>query len=420
MDSRSSANGLAATSDKTPATANASVRLIVARQYAKSLEEQHSNPDRVFYDGEDLQGLDPMLVALSTVDKENPRHWTKAKKWRVTVVLGAYAFFAPFASQGLAYNHNGELLNSVRLTSLLGTIFAPSLESVMEDLGETSPVRGALQIGIFLIAFALAPIFLAPLTERYGRRVVITCGNIIFIVFCLGGGFARSTGQLAVCRFFSGVGGSSSLSAYGGVLADLWGLKDRPRASAAVGGTLLLGPVLGPVCGGWISELVSWRWTCWVPAIAATVLEVIASFTYSESHVPTLLRQKRRRLMSKAPEASYYTVLEFVSDGTKNSKPVTKTLETIGRPLAYLFLDPAAALLAIYYAFVFGVLYLVIVTFQGVFGGLYGHSPGIVGIDFLSEGIGALIGMALSTWLLELVYKRQTARSQDSYKSETR
>ncbi|XWW97104.1 hypothetical protein V2A60_005085 [Cordyceps javanica] len=398
MDSRSSANGLAATSDKTPATANASVRLIVARQYAKSLEEQHSNPDRVFYDGEDLQGLDPMLVTLSTVDKENPRHWTKAKKWRVTVVLGAYAFFAPFAS----------------------TIFAPSLESVMEDLGETSPVRGALQIGIFLIAFALAPIFLAPLTERYGRRVVITCGNIIFIVFCLGGGFARSTGQLAVCRFFSGVGGSSSLSAYGGVLADLWGLKDRPRASAAVGGTLLLGPVLGPVCGGWISELVSWRWTCWVPAIAATVFEVIASFTYSESHVPTLLRQKRRRLMCKAPEASYYTVLEFMSNGTRNSKPVTKTLETIGRPLAYLFLDPAAALLAIYYAFVFGVLYLVIVTFQGVFGGLYGHSPGIVGIDFLSEGIGALIGMALSTWLLELVYKRHTARSQDSYKSETR
>lgn len=48
----------------------------------------------------------------------------------------------------------------------------------------------------------------------------------------------EKTGQLAVCRFFAGVGGSSSLSAYGGVLADLWGLKDRARASAAVGGTL--------------------------------------------------------------------------------------------------------------------------------------------------------------------------------------
>lgn len=46
------------------------------------------------------------------------------------------------------------------------------------------------------------------------------------------------TGQLAVCRFLAGLGGSSALSAYGGVLADLWDLKDRARASAALGGAL--------------------------------------------------------------------------------------------------------------------------------------------------------------------------------------
>lgn len=62
----------------------------------------------------------------------------------------------------------------------------------MQDLGETNPVRGALQIGILLIVFAIAPIFMAPLTERCGRRVVISCGNIVFILFCLGGGFAKS------------------------------------------------------------------------------------------------------------------------------------------------------------------------------------------------------------------------------------
>jgi MFS family permease len=29
--------------------------------------------------------------------------------------------------------------------------------------------------------------------------------------------------------------------------------------------TSVMGPVLGPVCGGWMSERASWRWTCWVP-----------------------------------------------------------------------------------------------------------------------------------------------------------
>lgn len=66
---------------------------------------------------------------------------------------------------------------------LLGTIFAPFLKSVMEGLGETNPVLGALQIGILLLASAITPIFLALLTERYRRRIVMTCGNMAFILF---------------------------------------------------------------------------------------------------------------------------------------------------------------------------------------------------------------------------------------------
>lgn len=77
-----------------------------------------------------------------------------------------------------------------------GTIFAPSLKSVMADLGETDPVLGALQIGILLIAFAIAPIFLAPMTERYGRRIIISSGNIVFIAASLGGGFARTVSTI--------------------------------------------------------------------------------------------------------------------------------------------------------------------------------------------------------------------------------
>ncbi len=62
----------------------------------------------------------------------------------------------------------------------------------MEDLNETDPVLGALQIGIFLIAFAVTPIFLAPLSEIYGRTVVVRTGNVVFVAFCVGGGFAQT------------------------------------------------------------------------------------------------------------------------------------------------------------------------------------------------------------------------------------
>lgn len=35
-----------------------------------------------------------------------------------------------------------------------------------------------------------------------------------------------------MCRFFAGVGGSGGLAVFGGVLADIWGLKERAKASA--------------------------------------------------------------------------------------------------------------------------------------------------------------------------------------------
>lgn len=73
-----------------------------------------------------------------------------------------------------------------------GTIFAPALKSVMEDLNETNAVLGALQIGIFLIAFAVTPVFLAPLSEIYGRTIIVRTGNIMFVAFCVGGGFAQT------------------------------------------------------------------------------------------------------------------------------------------------------------------------------------------------------------------------------------
>lgn len=87
------------------------------------------------------------------------------------------------------------------------------------------------------------------------------------------------------------------------------------------------------------------------------------------------------------------------------------------------------SVLAFYFAFVFGVQYLVIVTvslfvlillctaksqFQRVFGEGYGHSVGIVGTDLTAEGIGALLGMFLSTYLANWIYKHKKRHDPES------
>ncbi|UNI16053.1 hypothetical protein JDV02_002528 [Purpureocillium takamizusanense] len=370
-------------------------RNAVASRYREALEARASNPDQIFYDAEDLIELDSNLVALSSASQENPRTWPLRRKWVVTLLTGTYCFLAPFAS----------------------TIFAPSLSSMMEDVGETDPIKGALQIAIFLLSFALAPIFLAPLSEIYGRRPVLRLGNAFFAAFSLGSGFCRTTAQLSACRFLAGIGGSASMAVFGGVLSDVWPLQDRARASAILGTTLLLGPVLGPACGGWMSERASWRWTCWVPAIAAAVLELVSTFAFHESYIPAILKAKAKRLRKQQSNPDLYTVMDIDAASGRASSTLA-IIESASRPVTYLVLDPALTLLSLYYAVVFGILYLVIVTFQFVFGQGYGHSPGVVGMDLLAEGIGAFLGMYTTAKLLEIVYRRQIKKKE--YKLETR
>ncbi|OAQ70981.1 MFS multidrug transporter [Pochonia chlamydosporia 170] len=378
------------------ATAVDAARSVVETRYHDLAKERELCVDKIFYDGHDLQELDPNLVVLSRETNEHPRAWPRRKKWTVTFITGVYCFLAPFTS----------------------TIFAPSLKSMMADLGETDPIKGALQVSIFLLSFALAPIFLAPLSEIYGRRIVLQCGNLFFAAFCLGGGFAKTTAQLAVCRFFSGVGGSASLSVYGGILTDMWDFADRARASAMLGSALLLGPILGPSCGGWMSERASWRWTCWVPAMAAVALDLMALLLFHETYIPTILQNKVQRVKKEYPSQAWYTVLDLRPRDTSKGKAST-IIESAIRPLIYVTLDPALFLQSLYYAFIFGVLYLVITTFERVFGGGYGHSPGIVGMDLMSEGIGALIGMQGSAVIVQYIYKREINKNKE-YKPETR
>lgn len=118
----------------------------------------------------------------------------------------------------------------------------------MASIGETDTTLGALIVSIFLLGFAIAPLIQAPLSEMYGRKPVLSVGNAIFIVFTIGAGFCKTvrwipfavedmliicpqTAQLVLCRFFSGCGGAAALAVFGGVLADIWDLRARAKAT---------------------------------------------------------------------------------------------------------------------------------------------------------------------------------------------
>ncbi|KAF2193839.1 MFS general substrate transporter [Zopfia rhizophila CBS 207.26] len=363
-------------------------------KYQDLLAEQESTPDRVFIGGHTFQELDSNLVVLNENANEHPRTWKFGKKACATALVGAFCFLSPFAS----------------------TIFAPSVSLVMDELDIRDSTLGALQVSIFLFAYAIGPLFLAPLSEMYGRTIILHTGNFVLVAFSIGGGFAQTPAQLSVCRFCAGLGGSSGLAVVGGVTADIWDLETRPKASGLVMLGPVLGPILGPVCGGWMSELASWRWTLWVPAITSGFISVVGLLCLPESYAPRLVEKKLRRVRASRPNDDLYTVLDLIPRSTGTGFLFSQFV----RPVVYLIIDPALLSASIFYSVAFGVIYLIVVTYSDVFGLGYHHSVGIVGTDFLAMGVGMIIGTVGTIKSMEAIFKKDSPNGQKKFKPESR
>ena len=62
----------------------------------------------------------------------------------------------------------------------------------MADLGIEDSTVGALMVSIFIFAYAVGPLILSPISETHGRAPVQHVGNVVFMAFSLGGGFAET------------------------------------------------------------------------------------------------------------------------------------------------------------------------------------------------------------------------------------
>lgn len=74
-------------------------------------------------------------------------------------------------------------------------------------------------------------------------------------------------GMLLAFRFLAGCAGAAPLAVGGGTIADMISPEERGKYMALFSVGALIGPVLGPVAGGFLTEAAGWRWTFWLLVI---------------------------------------------------------------------------------------------------------------------------------------------------------
>jgi MFS family permease len=116
---------------------------------------------------------------------------------------------------------------------------------------------------------AIAPSFLAGLSDYMGRRVVMMLSLSVYIIICIGIALTPTDALwlLMIFRALQATGGSPSIATGAGAMGDIAIPAERGKHVGLFQGTTMVGPAFGPVLGGALVQYLSWRWIFWVLAM---------------------------------------------------------------------------------------------------------------------------------------------------------
>src|SRR6476619_837010 len=152
------------------------------------------------------------------------------------------------------------------------------------------------QIDWVLTSYIVAAAIMTPptgfLAGRFGlKRLFLTsvAGFTIASMLC---GMAQSLVQIVLFRILQGAFGAALVPLSQSVLLDIYPKERQGSAMALWGIAVMVGPVLGPVLGGWLTESYTWRWVFYINIpVGITSLVMTHLFIFD----PPYIRQVSRR-----------------------------------------------------------------------------------------------------------------------------
>lgn len=143
------------------------------------------------------------------------------------------------------------------------SVIATSLPAIATDLGE-DPVILKLALTSYLLSLAVFIPLSGWCADRFGARSVFQIAIAIFIASSIGAASANSLLELVVARTAQGVGGAMMVPVGRLILLRSVPKSQMVTALAWLSIPALLGPIIGPPVGGYITTYHDWRWIFWV------------------------------------------------------------------------------------------------------------------------------------------------------------
>lgn len=328
---------------------------------SRHLEAHHPH----LYDGSGTFE-DPFVVEFLHGDQRNPMNFSVVRKWLI-LSIGTLSVFA------------------ITLTS---SAYTGSAEEIIAEFNISSEVF-SIGIALFVLGFAVGPALWAPLSELYGRQILFVVTLAFVVAFVGAAAGCNSVASLLIFRFLAGTFGASALTNSAGQIADLFPPAQRGLGMSIFATAPFMGPVLGPLIGGFTAINVGWRWVQGVCCIFIGIVWAVGSFLMPETYGPVLLQKIATKYSRKSGKV-YLSILDKNNGSMKASDVFNKTLK---RPWVLLFWEPIVLIASTYLSIIYGTIYMFMGAFPIVYQKERGWNEGVGGLAFLGLAIGMLMGL---------------------------
>lgn len=265
-----------------------------------------------------------------------------------------------------------------------------------------------LTVTSYLVFQGLAPSLWGPISDVKGRRIAYCCTFIVFLGACIGLAKSKNYAILMVLRCLQSTGSASTIAIGSGVIGDITTRAERGGFMGIFQAGLLAPVAIGPVIGGAISGSLGWRAIFWFLATYAGVFLLILILLLPETLRSLVANGSRlpSSLVARHPLATYQriTKIEFYQPKAASRLATASRIDILGplRILASKYASPIIVFLAIYYA----VWQMSITAMSSLFEERYGLTETEVGLTFIANGVGSIIGTLTTGKILDIDYRR--------------
>jgi len=171
---------------------------------------------------------------------------------------------APVALPGLRRNMVTICAMTATIMQALDTTIANVALPYMQGTLSASQDQINWVLTSYIVAAAIMTAPVGWIANRFGRkRIFILCsgGFTVASVLC---GLAQDINQMVLFRLLQGVFGAALVPLSQAVMLDSYALHERAKAMAIWGMGVMMGPIMGPSLGAWLTETYSWHWVFFV------------------------------------------------------------------------------------------------------------------------------------------------------------